>query len=628
MRLLFTIYFLLVFGVYAQTQDGASTCSEHKIALNKSLQSLQKSVGSGYDIHYQRFQLDVNPNVRYVAGEVTTYFTVQENNFDTIRFDLSDSLTVSSVMRGGASLSFVQSGDNSLVIDLGLSHNVGATDSVTIVYEGEPDSNGFGSFETSIHSGQPSLWTFSQPYSARDWWPCKQSLDDKIDSVEFYITVPDTFSVAANGRLLEVFSGVGMDSYHWEMKSPVAYYLIAFAVTNYTNYTVPITTNTGQNINVENYVYPENLTSWMASDEHLTGVMKFFCDRFGDYPFDQYGHAEYGSSGGMEHQMMSFMSGPSKSLISHELAHQWFGNLVTCASWEDIWLNEGFATYLTELYEEQISPADWESFKNYSLASITSLPGGSVFVDDTTNVGRMFDYRLTYQKGAYLLHMLRWKLGDVAFYEGLRNYLNDPQLRNGFARTDDLKYQLEAVGGEDLTEFFNDWFYGQGFPTYHIDVLQRGGIVYFDIEQTTSHSSVDLFEMPIPIRLIGETEDTIVRLENTINIERLSAIVPFEVKSVEFDPERWIISDNNTITFDKRRSVFEVYPNPAAEEVSINMSQQADQIQVVNSKGQVMWKQDNPSLYSLINVRNWSAGAYHIYIRKDDDKDHLMFIVK
>jgi hypothetical protein len=128
--------------------------------------------------------------------------------------------------------------------------------------------------------------------------------------------------------------------------------------------------------------------------------------------------------------------------------------------------------------------------------------------------------------------------------------------------------------------------------------------------------------------LIGETEDTIVRLENTNNIERLLAIVPFEVKSVEFDPERWIISDNNTITFDKRRSVFEVYPNPAAEEVSINMSQQADQIQVVNSKGQVMWKQDNPSLYSLIKVRNWSAGAYHIYIRKDDDKDHLMFIVK
>lgn len=629
MRLiLFVTCFLFSIGALAQMKDGAYECSQHKINLNKSLTELKKSAGSGYDIYYHRFQLDVNPNVRYVASEVTTYFTVQENNFDTIRFDLSDSLTVSSVMRGGASLSFVQPGDNSLAIDLGLSHNVGATDSVTIVYEGEPDSNGFGSFETSIHSGQPLLWTFSQPYSARDWWPCKQSLDDKIDSVEFYITVPDTFSVAANGRLLDVFSGVGVDEYHWKMTSPVAYYLIAFAVTNYTNYTVPITTNTGQNINVENYVYPENLTSWMASDEHLTGVMKFFCDRFGDYPFDQYGHAEYGSSGGMEHQMMSFMSGPSKSLISHELAHQWFGNLVTCASWEDIWLNEGFATYLTELYEEQISPADWESFKNYSLASITSLPGGSVFVDDTTNVGRMFDYRLTYQKGAYLLHMLRWKLGDKAFYEGLRNYLNDPQLRDGFARTDDLKYHLEAVGGEDLTEFFNDWFYGQGFPTYHIDVLQRGGIVYFDIEQTTSHSSVDLFEMPIPIRLIGETEDTIVRLENTNNIERLSAIVPFEVKSVEFDPERWLISDNNTITFDKRRSVFEVYPNPADDYLAVNLSFQVDQLFVCDMKGQIVIRLNSPELYNLLDIACFEPGMYRVVVCSENEQFSLSVFVR
>lgn len=628
MRLLFTIYFLFAFGVHAQTQDGAFNCSKHKISLNKSLQSLEKSAGSGYDICYHRFQLDVNPNVRYVAGEVTTYFTVQADNFDTIRFDLSDSLMVSNVLRGGTSLSFVQPGNNSLLIDLGLSLDVGAIDSVTIVYGGQPDSNGFGSFETSTHGSQPVLWTFSQPYSARDWWPCKQSLDDKIDSVEFLITVPDTFSVAANGRLLAVESGVGVDQYHWKMTSPVAYYLLAFAVTNYTKYTVPISTNSGQNINVENYVYPENLMSWMASDEHLSGVMKFYCDRFGDYPFEQYGHAEYSASGGMEHQMMSFMSGPSKSLISHELAHQWFGNLVTCGSWEDIWLNEGFATYLTELYEEQVNPADWESFKNYSIASITSLPGGSVFVDDTTNVGRMFDYRLTYQKGAYLLHMLRWKLGDETFFQGLKNYLNDPQLRDAFVITDDLKYHFEQAGGQDLTEFFNDWFYGQGFPTYHIEVLQRGGLVYFDIEQTTSHPSVDLFEMPIPIRLIGETEDTIVRLENTSNNERLSAIVPFEVKSVEFDPERWIISDNNTITFDKRRSVFEVYPNPTVDEVSINMSQIADQIQIVNSRGKVMWKQENPSLYSLINVRNWASGAYHVYVSYADDKDHLIFIVE
>ena len=166
----------------------------------------------------------------------------------------------------------------------------------------------------------------------------------------------------------------------------------------------------------------------------------------------------------MEHQTNSFIVSPNENLMAHELAHQWFGDKITCGSWQDIWLNEGFATYLSYFYFEKGDPAGHlNRLKNLSNA-ITSVPGGSVWVEDTTNVGRIFSSRLSYNKGAYLVHMLRWVLGDTSFFRGVRQYMNDPKLAYGFAITEDLKRNLEQVSGKDLTEFFNDWFKGQGHP--------------------------------------------------------------------------------------------------------------------------------------------------------------------
>ncbi len=371
------------------------------------------------------------------------------------------------------------------------------------------------------------------------------------------------------------------------------------AVTNYAAYTDTVYLSNGTHLPMLNYVYPENLASAQTGTADLVQVLEFYDSLFVTYPFydEKYGHAQFGWGGGMEHQTMSFVVNFGWTLVAHELAHQWFGDMVTCGSWEDIWLNEGFATYLEALTREHfLSPADWYNWKSVTLNGITSQPGGSVKVSDTTTVNRIFDGRLSYSKGAYLLHMLRWKLGDEDFFQGLRNYLND--LKFGFAKTPDLKAHLEAASGMDLTEFFNDWYYGQGYPSYTVIWDQHGNNLLLKISQTTSHPSVDFFEMPVPILVSGEHGDTLVRLDNTENGQLFSVPVSFAVTSVQFDPDLWLISAGNTVeqgvlsaTHDVAGNITaSLYPNPVHDMVHVAFdgagSFQPVTWQVVNMLGQ------------------------------------------
>jgi aminopeptidase N len=322
-------------------------------------------------------------------------------------------------------------------------------------------------------------------------------------------------------------------------------------VTNYEVFTgeVPHTAGTTP---IVNYVYPESVADAQASMTYLTAQMQLYNDLFGVYPFqkEKYGHCQFGWGGGMEHQTMSFMGGFGYELVAHEMAHQWFGDKVTCGSWEDIWLNEGFATYLSGLCYENLQPQYWQQFKQQRINSVTSQPGGSVFVDDTTNVNRIFSGRLTYSKGAMVLHMLRWVCGDSAFFGGIRNYLADPNLAYGYAKTADLQAHLEAASGKNLSGFFADWFMGQGYPSYRITWSQNGdNLLTFNVKQTRSHPSVAYFELPLPLRLKGsqgQTKDIV--LQHTSNGQNFQEQADFVVTTVEFDPNLWLISKDNTVT--------------------------------------------------------------------------------
>lgn len=538
--------------------------------------SVLSGAANTYDLKYHRCEWKINPAVLLIKGAITSYFKPTVSNFNQIQFDLDTVFTIDSVKYHNTFLTYNKLGGNILQLDLPAVIPINTLDSVTIYYQGAPSSSGFGSFIQSTHNNTPIIWTLSEPFGAKDWWPCKQNLTDKIDSVDIIVTTPQVNRVASNGVLVsEITSGVNK-IYHWKSKHPIAAYLIGIAVTDYAFYSdyVPLTNDS---IEVLNYVYPENLASAQALTPDIINVIKFYDSLTIVYPFadEKYGHAQFNWGGGMEHQTMSFVVGFNHSLIAHECAHQWFGDHVTCGSWEDIWLNEGFATYFEGLTEERFFPGIWQTWKHDKITHITSLDGGSVLCDDTTSVGRIFDGRLSYNKGSYLLHMLRWKLGDSLFFLSLKNYLNDPLLAGGYAKTPDLKAHLETTSGQDLTSFFNEWYYNQGFPSYQVSYIQTGSSLNVTINQTQSHASVSFFEMPVPVKFIGATKDTTIVFDHTFSGQSFTTSVSFPIIHAQFDPELWILSANNTVIgitdqYFLSNGIF-VYPNPTAGNIFIDL---------------------------------------------------------
>ena len=523
---------------------------EGKVHTN-IIQALAPSIPDNYDLKYHRFKWRVDPAVRYIQGSVTSYFTPKTAGFNEVNFDLSISLIVDSVRYHALAAPFVHNADV-LKITLPSVIPVNNLDSIIVYYHGVPPNNGFGSFTTSTHSGTPVMWTLSEPFGAKEWWPCKQNLNDKVDSIDVIITTPKTYRVASIGVLLsETLSGSDK-IYHWQSHYPIEAYLVAFAVTNYSVYSHYLPMGPGDSLEILNYVYPENLATAQTQTAGILNIISLFDSLTIPYPFanEKYGHCQFGWGGGMEHQTMSFVSNFSHSLIAHECAHQWFGDMVTCGSWEDIWLNEGFATYMEGLSQEFLFPAAWYNWKLSKKNNITSVASGSVLCDDTTSINRIFSSRLSYNKGAYVLHMLRWKLGDVLFFQALRNYLNDPELAFNYAKTPDLINHMETTSGQNLTTFFNQWYYKQGYPSYQIFWHRSGNDVIVKINQSQSHVSVGFFEMPLPIRFTAAGFDTTVVFNHTSSGQIFTRTLNFQATTASFDPNLWILSANNVVTYD------------------------------------------------------------------------------
>ena len=517
------------------------------------------------NIVYACCKWTVDPAINFISGSVTFYFIPQENNFDTLILDLANPLQVYSVIYNNAPVSFSHH-DNQLDILFPFNLTNGIVDSVKIFYNGVPIPTGFGSFIQADHSGSPIIYTLSEPFGARDWWPCKQDLNDKIDSIDVYVTSPIQYRTASNGTLISEDSTLSQRTCHWKSNYPIAAYLLAIGVTNYSVFSEQMVLSNGDTLPLINYVYPENISAAQQNLHEIIDIIHLYDSLTIPYPFskEKYGHAQFGWGGGMENQTMSFIGSFNSELIAHECAHQWFGDKVTCGSWSDIWLHEGFATYFSGLVVEHLHPSEWQVWKRSTLDGAVALPDGSVYCEDTTSVTRIFNGRLSYRKASCLLHMLRWKLGDDAFFSALKNYLNDTTLAYGYARTSDLKLHLEQASGQNLTEFFTEWFYGSGFPNYTLEWENKGSTIEIAISQGTSDLSVPFFHIPVPIELKNENRDTIVIANPTFSGEVFSFNPGFAVEQVIFDPDLWIISKNNKV-LDKSellKDQIEIYPNP------------------------------------------------------------------
>lgn len=634
------LYIAILLLIFSQLSAQSVTSDEQLMRTREKEQAEKKRMFAvnpntqNYDVKYHKIELTVNPANYHVAGKVTTRFIPSET-LTQIVFDLSHQLTVSSVKQGTQTAVFSQA-NNQLTIQLPQSVASGAEGTVEITYSGAPPSAS-EAFTVSTHAGTPVMWTLSEPFGARDWWPCKQDLNDKIENLDFYITAPATYTSVANGlEISQTTNTGGTKTTHFQHNYPIPAYLVAFAVTNYQVFqqlggTAP------NNFPIVNYFYPENFNTAKDQVAVTLPIMNLFEDLFETYPFheEKYGHAQFGWGGGMEHTTVSFMGGFSRSLIAHELAHHWFGNKVTCGTWKDIWLNEGFAEYMSGLVVEHIDgQTAFVSWKNGKNQSITSQNGGNLYLTDAQaeDSGRIFSGRITYDKGSMVVHMLRYVLGDTDFYQGMKNYLADPQIAYGYAVTTQLKQHLETASGKNLTEFFNDWVYGQGFPTYTAAVSILGNQqAKITLSQTTSHNSVSFFEMPVRIKLVGNNgQSETVTLNHTQNNQEFIVDLPFDIiNEVIIDPDKDIISKNNTSTlavteFQKNANAISLVPNPASDEVRIVATEgvTVSQMDLYDVNG----KQIAHSLTNPYAVSHLSAGVYTLAITTNKGVFHKKMI--
>lgn len=606
--------------------------AERKVAAAKVV-AVTSPLTDVYDIRYHRFHWTVDPAVKYITGTVTTYFQPVVSSLDTLYFDLSDSLTVDAVHYHGTAVSFTHLSGELLRIVLPAPISSSTLDSVTVWYQGVPAGTGFGSFIQDQHLSTPIIWTLSEPYGAKDWWPCKNGITDKADSIDIYVTAPVGNRVASNGALVSVTPVPGGNVHHWRHRHPIATYLIAFAVTNYVQYShwVPYG---GDTLEVLNYVFPEDSAGFAWLTPGIVPVIQLFDSLFGLYPFqdEKYGHAQFGWGGGMEHQTMSFVVNADHELGAHELAHQWFGDMVTCGSWQDIWLNESWATYCSGLtYEHGLGTLPWQDFKRFRRDFAISAPGGSVWCDDTMSLGRIFDGRLSYTKGAMVLHQLRWVVGDSAFFAGTWNYLHDPGLAYGFARTADFMHHMEVSSGRSLGWYFDDWIYGQGYPTYQLMWSQQADTVTVELSQTPSMpSSVPFFELPVPVRFHGAGQDTLLVLDHAINGQLFTASLPFAVDSVVLDPDIWLLAGQSVVAaFDEATPLpqVELFPNPSHDFVNIR-GLKVTSAELYDLAGQCVY---NASLHPGVGVQRLElphlpAGVYLLCVRAGG-KPHALRLI-
>jgi len=533
-----------------------------------------------WDVNY--YDLDVSIDVvnEIIYGQVEVHFEALNATLENIQLDFATGMTVDSVYLNGATFNHFS---DILSVVLDGSYDPGEAVAVGIAYHGHPVENGFKGFDfkTQFNSanGPPMISTLSEPYGARTWWPCKDVPTDKADSLRVTVTIDEALTVVSNGLLKQEIQNLdGTKTWVWEHKYPITTYLISLAITDYEYWNDIHYFADGDSMPLEYWMYPSYASAANVARWNLTGNMvETFSQAYGKYPFhaEKYGMAQFEWGGAMEHQTCSSMGSSGENTMAHELAHQWWGDLVTCSNFHHIWINEGFATYSEALY--------WgdkygEDAYHSHMASKDNDYNGSIYRSDTTSISWIFNY-IVYGKGAWTLHMLRHVVGDELFFETLAEYRDRFQFSH--AATEDFQGVAEDVWGQDLEWFFDQWIYGSGKPVYeywwsHGEPDDTGATsVMVHVEQTQG-STYPIFKMPIDLRFQGSGLDTTVVIWDSLRIQDFSFEIAAEPVTMTFDEKKWIHKYAQQVAGVGERAIpdhgfqlLSLYPNPFNAQLSI-----------------------------------------------------------
>lgn len=638
--------------VTAVATDAAQACMQARLRQGQdaaavsavSLRHRQKM--NRYDVKFYQLDLELSNASRAIAGSALLRVQVDAQALDSLAFELyqapagspagTATLVIDSVVVGGRRSPGVLRQGQAATAALAQHAPAGSLLAARIYYHGTApngNTNAVGNaFNTATSYRRDGVnypynvtWSLSEPFSAHEWFPCKQVLTDKADSSAVFITTTLPNKVGSNGVLRRTVAlPRNRVRYEWHENHPIDYYLISVAVAPYVEYVTYANPVGGPRIPIVNYVYnQESLTRYQADIDRTAGFIENFSQLVGTYYFadEKYGHSMAPIGGGMEHQTMTTLDSFGFTLVAHELFHQWFGDNVTCASWEDIWLNEGFASYGEYMSLQAFdTPANARAWMDDAQNRARSNGTGTVRVPDTTTVGRIFNSNLSYKKGAAVVHMLRYLCHDDArFYRVLRTYQR--QFSGRTARTLDLQRLFEAELGQPLDYFFQQWYRGEGFPAFGVRWNQVGGSLFLQVAETASvPASTPFFQTEVDYLLTFQDGSTrTVRLNQAQANQSFAVPVSGTVAAIAVDPAGWLpdlpgsVQRDNTLVLAARAArapALALFPNPCHNKLIISDMATAATAVVCDATGRVVLRQALPAGQPELPTATLAPGLY------------------
>jgi aminopeptidase N len=585
-----------------------------------------------YDINFYYIDIEVSNISTYLHG----FTEIQASALDDIQelvFELSVNITVDSIILNGvADTNYVHENDL-VIINPGSLITGNKYFNTRIYYHGTPGNNGFFSGVTNRIDNSWNrrvTFTLSEPFSARDWFACKQVLTDKADSAYIFITTDTSLMAGSNGLL----SGItplpgGRHRFEWKTFYPVAYYLLSFSVADYRDYSIYAWPgNQGDSLLIQNFIY--DIDSFLAANRNNIDVtadlIELYSSLFTMYPFlnEKYGHCYAPLGGGMEHQTMTTLSSFNFTLVAHELGHQWFGDYVTCADWQDIWINEGFASYTEYLaLEHLVSREEADKWMVSAHEMARTKPDGSIYIpeEEVKDEMRIFSGALSYKKGAAILHMIRYELNnDSVFYNVLREFLDTYKDRTATGL--DFMNVLETVSGQDFTWFFNQWYFGKGYPDFSMTWWQEEDTLYIVSSQNGSSVETPFFRTHIDFLLrFVDGSDSLVRLEQTQTIHTFAIPVSGIISDVLPDPYNRILDVIAIIKRPPLNGAFIVGPNPFTNEIWVEFSKSNinREIFISDMAGKILGRYKSENAVINIPMKNIVRGVYLLTVIENRD---------
>ncbi|MBK7211969.1 MAG: T9SS type A sorting domain-containing protein [Bacteroidales bacterium] len=629
---------------------GNEYCHARKINSNHSLM-LNPEVGVVHSYDVLKYTLDLD----LVANFTSPYphsFGAKENiqihadsALNTIVLNaVNSSLLIDSV--GLAATSFSHSSDM-LTLQLDRTYNEGEIFEVRICYHHKNVADG------AIYVSTGFFFTDCEPEGARKWFPCFDSPSDKAKT-DIKAKVPVGVRLGSNGKLNDSVVDAGAITYHWVSRDPVATYLVV--LTARTNYLLDVITwispISGDTIPFRFYYNQGEDPGYIES---IIGEMTtYYSENFGDHPFEKNGFATLNNQfawGGMENQSLTSLCPGcwGESLVAHEFAHQWFGDMITCKTWGDIFLNEGFATWTEAYWTEHVSgySAYMEEMKGNADYYLSANPGWAISEPDwtinTPSVNTLFNYAITYMKGSCVLHQLRYVLGDSLHFAGLYEYANDTNFKYKSADIPGFQNKMEEVSGQDLNWFFDEWIYKANHPSYknvysYKKVDNKWQVLFTARQQ---QANIYYWQMPLELKInFMDLTDTVIRVFNSFNGEIFSFEFDKQPANLVFDPDRDILLKQATtivgLPEDALANDFELTVNPTLVTDQATVKYYVAEtskvsLDLVDLNGKVVRKLARSVQYpgyhqTELDCNDLAKGVYIVRLTTDNQRVNVRFI--